>query len=52
MEDVVQKEIPPNPDLIQDQGRLRLDQLLESGKHELLDHLPVDTRDITPAPLP
>lgn len=42
------EEIPPNPDLIQDRGRLRLEDLLEKGKRELLDQPPVDTTEIPP----
>lgn len=45
-------EIPPNPDLIQDRGRLRLEDLLEKGKRELLDQPPVDTTEIPPPALP
>ncbi len=52
MDEIVEDQVPPNPDLIQDQGRLRLEQLLENGKRELLDQPPVDTTEIVPRELP
>lgn len=49
MDDTTQDDIPaPNPDLIQDQGRIRLDNLLENGNQSLLDAVPVDTTKIPP----
>lgn len=49
MDDITQDDIPaPNPDLIQDQGRIRLDNLLETGNRSLLDQPPVDTTKIPP----
>lgn len=46
-------DIPaPNPDLIQDQGRIRLEALLENGNRSLLDAPPVDTTKIPPPTVP
>ncbi|MET0983545.1 MAG: hypothetical protein ABWY02_15675 [Telluria sp.] len=51
MEETLQTAVPPNPELIQDAGRLRLERLLETGKRELLDQPAVDTTTIPRPPI-
>lgn len=43
---------PPNPDLIQDQGRIRLELLLVNENLNLLSLPPIDTVDIPPPTAP
>jgi hypothetical protein len=53
MDEITQDEIPaPDPDLIQDQGRIRLEQLLENGNRSLLDAQSIDTTKIPPPKAP